>query len=139
MNEETSGQHQIESASVADVIKATAQRYEVVVKTKDFQQYLHRHGLDKIKTTTGVGRRRKEGWRELCSYMAAYFAAHQRDRGPEPLKIDRAKTDIIKIATDDQVPDLPEETTIKEQISKAIDFLKRPEFKLKTASAADRE
>jgi hypothetical protein len=102
LNEETLGQHQIESASVAGVIKATAQPYEVVVKTKDFQQYLQRHGLDKIKTTTGVGRRRKEGWRELCSYMAAYFAAHQRDRGAWPLKIEQAKTEIIKIATDDR-------------------------------------
>jgi hypothetical protein len=124
---------------VTAVIKETANPYQVAVKTEEFQQYLKRHQLDENKTTTNVGRRRKESWRELCSYMAAYFAAHQRDRGAEPLKIDRAKTDIIKIATDDQVPDLPEETTIKEQISKAIDFLQRSEFKLRMPTAGDRE
>jgi hypothetical protein len=118
--------------AVTAVIKETTKRYEVAVKTEDFQQHLLKHELDENKTTTNVGRRRKESWRELCSYMAAYFAAHQRDREAEPLKIDQAKTDIIKIAKDNHVPDLPDEDTIKEQISKAIAFLKRPEFKLKT-------
>jgi hypothetical protein len=140
-NERTSGQHQIELGieRVTDVIKATASPYEVTIKTKDFSDYLQRHGLEESKTTTNVGRKRKEGWRELCSYMAAYFAAHYRDRGDEPVKIDRAKADIIKIAKDDGVPDLPDETTIKEQISKSIGFLNRPEFKLRKPTAADRK
>src|SRR6476469_2936201 len=46
LNEESSRKHQTELASITDVIKATAQQYEVVVKTKEFQQYLQRPGLD---------------------------------------------------------------------------------------------
>ena len=64
--------------------------------------------------------------------MAAYFAAHYRDRGTEPLKIEQAKFDILELAKNGGVSDLPTADTIKEQISKAIAFLKRPEFKLKT-------
>jgi hypothetical protein len=124
---------------VTAVIQETAKRYEVVIKTENFQQYLQRHELDENKTTTKVGRPRKEGWRELCSYMAAYFAAHQRDRGDEPIKTDQAKADIIDLAKRDDVSNLPREDTIKEQISEAIGFLERPEFKLRKPTAADRE
>jgi hypothetical protein len=119
--------------AVTAVISEAAKRYEIAVKTEDFQQYLLQH-VDAAKTTTNVGRQRKEGWRELCSYMAAYFAAHYRDRPTEALKIEQAKADIIKLAQN-KVSDLPAPDTIKEQISKAIGLLKRSEFKLKTSSA----
>jgi hypothetical protein len=132
-NERASGQHQIESGleSVADVIEATARPYEATIKTKDFLDYLQRQGLEENKATSNVGKRRKQSWRELCSYMAAYFAAHQRDRGAEPLKIKQAKDDIHKFAMEDEVKDLPAEDTIKEQISKALALLEDPRFKLK--------
>jgi hypothetical protein len=132
--EEVSGQQQTKplQEEIAEVVGATATEYEATIKTKDFSDYLQRHGLEENKTTTNVGTRRKEGWRELCSYMAAYFAAHYRDRGTEPLKIEQAKFDILELAKNGGVSDLPTADTIKEQISKAIAFLKRPEFKLKT-------
>jgi hypothetical protein len=134
-NEQTSQSRE----AVTAVIKETVKRYEVAVKTEDFELYLRLRGLDENKTTTNVGRPRKEGWRELCSYMAAYFAAHQRDRGAEPLKIDQAKTDIINIARDDAVHDLPDETTIKEQISEALVLLKDERFNLRKPTTADRK
>jgi hypothetical protein len=137
-SEQTSERQSIPSRErLVAVIRETTKWYEVTIKTKDFLDYLQRQGLEENRSRTNVGRRRKEGWRELCSYMAAYFAAHQRDRGDELVKIEQAQADIIKIAKDDQVPDLPDETTIGEQISKAIGFLERPEFKLKKPSAAD--
>src|SRR5262249_54500986 len=108
-----------------------AKSYEVVVKHTKFSNYLQEHGLEELGAATGVGRRRKEGWRELCSYMAAYFAAHQRDRGAESIKIDQAKSDIIKLAREHKVPNLPAPDTIKEQIAKAMGLLETPEFKLR--------
>jgi hypothetical protein len=71
--------------------------------------------------------------------MAAYFAAHQRDRGAEVLKIKQAKNDIHKFAKDDMVKNLPAEDTIKEEISKALVLLEDPRFKLKKPTTADRK
>jgi hypothetical protein len=122
--------------AVTAVVNEAAKSYEVTVKATHFLEYLKNHGLEEKVASTNVGRKRKEGWRELCSYMAAYFAAYQRDRGRPP-KIDQAQTDIIKIAKGDNVLDLPDETTIKDQISQAVGFLDRPEFKLRKPTAAD--
>ena len=64
--------------------------------------------------------------------MAAYFAAHQRDRATESLKVDQAKDDILDAAENGGVADLPAADTIKEQISKAKNLLESGVFKLKT-------
>jgi hypothetical protein len=120
------------------VIEETTKWYEVTIKTKDFLEYLQRKGLEENKSTSNVGAPRK-AWREVCSYMAAYFAAHQRDRGPEPLKIKQAKEDIHKFAKDDDVKNLPAEDTIREEISKAIDLLEDQRFNLRKPTTGDRK
>jgi hypothetical protein len=122
---------------VTAVISETAKRYEVAVKTEDFQQYLLQH-VDVNKATSNVGAPRKE-WREVCSYMAAYFAAHQRDRGAEHLKIKQAKEDIHKFAKEDGVKNLPAQDTIKEEISKALGLLDDQRFNLRKPTTADRK
>jgi hypothetical protein len=125
-------QSQTDEETAAEIIRDTAISYEVTIKRKEFDEYLTRHGQTEEQTISAVGRRRKEGWRELSSYMAAYFASHQRDRGTESVKIDQAKDDIIKAATEDRVPGLPAAETLKEQISKAKDLFENGKFKLKT-------
>src|SRR5262249_13634451 len=60
------------------VIQETTKWYEVTIKTKDFSEYLQRRFPEENNATSNVGAPRK-AWREVCSYMAAYFAAHQRD------------------------------------------------------------
>jgi hypothetical protein len=126
-NERTSGQHQVESGMerVTDVIKATARPYEVTIKTKDFSDYLQRHDLEESTTTANVGRRRKEGWRDICSYMAAYMIAHYKDG----LTAGDSAKEIVDLAKADEVENLPSADTLKEQVSKMIDLLQRPKFK----------
>jgi hypothetical protein len=131
-DEKFSGEHQTKTLqeAVADVVGATAVEHEVTIKTRDFDAHLDSRGLQEHNPAPKVGRGRKEGWRELCSYMAAYFGAHYRDRPAEALKIEQAKVDIINLAKN-RVSDLPVADTIKEQISNAIALLERNEFKLK--------
>jgi hypothetical protein len=71
--------------------------------------------------------------------MAAYFAAHQRDRGAEHLKIKQAKEDIHKFAKEDGVKNLPAQDTIKEEISKALGLLDDQRFNLRKPTTADRK
>jgi hypothetical protein len=132
-DEKCSGEHQIKTLqeALADVVGATAIEHEVTIKTRDFDAHLDSRGLQEHIPAPKVGRGRKEGWRELCSYMAAYFGAHYRDRPAEALKIEQAKVDIINLAKNRGVSDLPVADTIKEQISNAIALLERNEFKLK--------
>jgi 16S rRNA G527 N7-methylase RsmG len=63
--------------------------------------------------------------------MAAYMVAHYKDQPAVKLKIDEAGEAIHDIATGDGVPDVPAGSTIKEQVSKAVDLLEKSAFKLK--------
>ena len=112
---------------IAAVIKATARPYEVTIKTKDFLDYLQSPQREGHITTTSVGRKRKEGWRDICSYMGAYMIAHYR----EGLKAGESAEQIVDLAKADGVEDLPSADTLKEQVSKMIDLLKKPAFKPK--------
>lgn len=136
-SEQTSERQSIPSRErLVAVIEETTKWYEVTIKTKHFLEYLQGQRLEENKVTSNVGAPRK-AWREVCSYMAAYFAAHQRDRGAERLKIKQAKDDIHKFAKDDKVKNLPAEDTIKEEISKALALLEDPRFKLKKKSSTE--
>jgi hypothetical protein len=126
LNEETSGQRRIESGlePIADVIKATAQRYEVTIKMKDFSRFFQDHGL-KENTTETRGRKEKQSWRDVCSYMAAYMIAHYEEG---LTAVDSAKA-IVDLAKKDDVKNLPSPDTLEEQVSKMIDLLQKPKFK----------
>jgi hypothetical protein len=127
-SEPASGQHQIESGMewITDVIEATATPYEVTTKTKDFSDYLRHQGPEDSTTITNVGRKQKESWRDICSYMGAYMIAHYR----QGLATDISAQQIFDLAKADGVEDLPSALTIKEQISKMKDLLKTPAFKI---------
>jgi hypothetical protein len=138
-SEQTSERQSIPSRErLVAVIEETTKWYEVTIKTKDFLEHLPGNGLEENKATSNVGAPRK-AWREVCRYMAAYFAAHQRDRGAELLKIKQAKEDIHKFAKDDEVKNLPAEDTIKEEISKALVLLEDQRFNLRKQTTADRK
>ena len=107
---------------------AAAKAYEVTLKTENFANYLKHHGLEETITAVKGGRKQKEGWRHVCSYMAAYMVAHHRDSPEVRLKIKKSSDEIFKLAKDDQIPDLPSADSIKEQVSKAMTLLDRPDF-----------
>jgi hypothetical protein len=113
-------------------IKSAARAHEVLIRSTVFEGYLQRNKLAEKPADNIAGRQQKAGWRELCSYMAAYFAAHQRDRTTETLKISQAKDDILEAAKQGGVSDLPTADTLKEQIAKAKTLLDGGVFKLKT-------
>jgi hypothetical protein len=117
--------------AVTAVINETTGRYEVTVKTEDFQEYLRQHHLKESTTTTDVGRRQKESWRDICSYMAAYMAAHYRDLPGIELKVGESSVKIVDLAKAGGVGDPPVSDTIKEQVSKAKALLETPKFNLK--------
>jgi len=130
----TSAEHQVGAMRdpLITGLDSAAKSHEVLVRTAEFDDYRRRQGLEEEKTVgSNVGARRKEGWRELCSYMAAYFAAFQRNRAIESLKIDHAKDEILAAAKNGGVADLPKADTIKEQISKAKGLLESDIFKFK--------
>jgi hypothetical protein len=79
---------------------------------------------------TSASCHRKEGWREVCGYMAAYMTAHQRGRPNEDLKIQESAREIHQLAAKDKVNSLPPADTINEQIAEAIELLRRSDFKL---------
>jgi hypothetical protein len=116
---------------VAAVIQAAGKLNEVTIKTNDFLNFLRIRGLEEKEPRGSGGRHRKEGWREICSYIAAYMVAHYKDQPAVKLKIDEAGEAIHDIATGDGVPDVPAGSTIKEQVSKAVDLLEKSAFKLK--------
>ena len=116
---------------VTAVVDAAARSYEVVVKTRDFLEYLETHRLEEGITTTNVGAPQKEGWRDICSYMPAYMTAHQRDLPEVRMKIQETSEEIFRLAAADEVKDPPSAGTIKEELSKAIKLLKRADFQLK--------
>jgi hypothetical protein len=115
--------------SVAAIVTAAAESYEVTLKSKDFQDYLERRGLKESFPTTTGGRHQKN-WRDVSSYMAAYMVAHHRDL-TAALKTKEASEVVYKLAEAGGISDLPAADTIKDQISKAEALLGRPEFKLK--------
>jgi hypothetical protein len=94
-------------------------------------EYLETHRPEERITTTNVGAPRKEGWRDICSYVAAYMTAHQRDLPEVRMKIKESSEEIFRLATADEVKDLPSAGAIKEEVSKAMMLLKRDDFQLK--------
>jgi hypothetical protein len=116
--------------AVTEVVDAAAKSYEVVVKTSALSEYRQRPGYAEEKTTSNAGAPRKEGWREVCSYMGAYMAAHYRDTPQDRLKIGNSAREIFALAKADEVPDLPSADSIKDQVSKATKLLKKREFDL---------
>jgi hypothetical protein len=116
---------------VTAVVSAAAKSYEVLIKSAEFIDYLRRNELQETATTSNVGAPRKEGWRDICSYMAAYMTAHQRGLPEVRMKIEETSDEIFRLATADGVKDLPSAGTIKEELSKAIKLLKRADFQLK--------
>ena len=77
-------------ATISAVIAAAEKMTEVTIKTRDITNYLQTLGLNEQFSTGKAGRHRKEGWREICSYMAAYMTAHFRDQPSKALKIKEA-------------------------------------------------
>ena len=61
------------------MIAGAGKLIEVTIKESDISDFLQTRGLREQVSPSKAGRRRKEGWRELCSYMAAYMVAHFRD------------------------------------------------------------
>jgi hypothetical protein len=112
------------------VVDSATKSYEVTVKTEDFKEYLHIHGLEEPITTAKGGRHQKEGWRDVSSYMAAYMAAHQRDRPEDHFAAENSAEEIFQLAQDGHVPDLPSAASIKAQVSKAMNLLQEPKFNL---------
>jgi hypothetical protein len=131
--EQTPGQSKTNPnrGEIAAVIDAAAQSCEVTVKTNDFLAYLKSHRLEERTIISNVGAPRKESWRELCSYMAAYVTAFHRDYPAERLNIEAAAKRIRELAEADGIRDLPHWTTIKEKVSAAMRLLEEPKFKLK--------
>jgi hypothetical protein len=113
------------------VVVAGAKSYEVTVKTKDFTDYLDSHGLKEPITAAKGGRHQKEGWRDLSSYMAAYMAAHQRDRPQDHFTAENSAQEIFLLAKANNVPDLPSAQSIKLQVSKTMNLLQEPQFNMK--------
>ncbi len=132
-NEQTSERNKAKPNldAVTTVLDAAAKSYEVTVKTKDFLDYLRRHGIEERTITGKAGRDPKEGWRQVCSYMAAYMAAHHRDHPTNAMKIEESARAIFDLANADGVHDLPSWATIKEEVSKAMALLEREDFRLK--------
>lgn len=118
-------------AKISAVIAAAGKSTEVTIKTSDITGYLEIAGLNKQSSLGKAGRRRKEGWRELSSFMAAYLGAHYRDRPGEEPKITVAGPAIHEIAKAAGVADLPDGRTINDYVSKALDLLKDPAFNLR--------
>jgi hypothetical protein len=126
-NEQTSGRSQTNPSRerIATVIAAAARSCEVTVKTKDFSDYLQRHSFKENISTPNVGRRRKEGWRDICSYMAAYMVAYYQ----EGLTAEHSAEEIVDIAKANGVENLPSADTLKVQVSKMINLLQEKAFK----------
>jgi hypothetical protein len=112
---------------ITEVVSESAINTEVTIKMKDFSDHLQRHSPEESTTTTHVGRKQKESWRDICSYMAAYMLAHYK---PGLTAGDSAK-EIVELAKADGVGDPPSAATLKEQVSKMIDLLNKPTFKPK--------
>jgi hypothetical protein len=131
-NEKSSARHESSKTELLTaVVDSATKSYEVTVKTKDFQEYLNSHGPEEPITAAKGGRHRKEGWREICSYMAAYMTAHQRDLPEVRMKIKETSEEIFRLAKADEVKDPPSAGTIKEEISKAMSLLQKDDFQLK--------
>jgi hypothetical protein len=113
------------------VVVSATKSYEATVKTDDFKEYLHSQGLEEPIAAAKGGRHQKEGWRDLSSYMAAYMAAHQRDRPEDHFAVENSAEEILQLAKNDKVPDLPSAQTIKLQVSKAMNLLQQVQFNFK--------
>jgi hypothetical protein len=111
---------------ISDVVAMAGKRIEVTVKTADITNFLRSLGLDDhVAYSAGGGRRQKEGWRDISSYMAAYMVAHYRSTPEAALKVEISGDAIYNLARQDGVPDIPVGSTIKEQISKALALLEK--------------
>jgi hypothetical protein len=116
-------------AEISAVIAGAGKLIEVTIK--EISDFLQTRGLREQVSPSKAGRRRKEGWRELCSYMAAYMVAHFRDLPGVELKITEVGQAIYEVARADGVPGLPDGKSIIEYVSKAMALLKEPSFSLK--------
>ena len=120
-------------ARLCAIVKTAGSRHEVTVRATVFRNYLQRHEIVENTMAPKGGRNRKEAWRELCSYVAAYLVVHFRDLPGKIPDLEATSRGILDLAKADGIlPEtLPAWGTLKEQISKALHLLQNPELNLK--------
>jgi hypothetical protein len=109
-------------AQITDELKAAlslaSQRFEVVIRERDWLDYLQRHNLEEPmpQKKAKAGRSEMPGWRKLSVIIGAYLIKHQTTT-KETIKIEEAAKEIHEIAKNENTPGLPHWTTIKDVLS----------------------
>lgn len=100
---------------------------EVELLESDWQSYLQSCRIKKsdIEWQESRGAPRKEGWRELCWLVAVHMLAKHRNDKPRDMNAESIAKDIYAAALKREIPGLPKEATIKDEvISKIIGELR---------------
>ena len=113
-------------ARLCAIVKTAGSRHEVTVRATVFRNYLQRHEIVENTMAPKGGRNPKEGWRDVCSYAAAYLVLHFRDFPGKVPDLEAASRGILDWAkADGIVPGtLPGWGTLKEQVSKALHLVR---------------